>query len=132
MNPGRRAFFGHALAFPAGVLVGFAAARLGAALMVGRAIEGAAAGAMVGALGLGAALLGFVAYSLVLARALKLRLDAKWWGLGAGVVIATQIAVFAVMVLGFFAPVEGVILWLFLLFALGGWAAQKRLEQDRP
>ncbi|SIN80786.1 hypothetical protein [Vannielia litorea] len=126
MSIGKRALLAHALGFVAGVGAAWALTYLFSGLVLG---EGSGV-AMLALVAFGAGVAGFAVWTLVVTRMLPIRADGRWWALGVASVVGLMVVATGIMALGVFNPPQTLVLMLFLLFALGGWATHGRMTGE--
>ena len=127
MTPAWRAFLAHVVAFPVGVVTAWGVVTLlgGAIFGGGPATASAPAALVLVALGFAA---GFAAWTFILGMMLGFTASSRWWMIGLAMVLGLLPVGIGLATMGWFTPNEALILVLFLLFALGGWAASKQVD----
>ena len=126
MSTGVRALLAHALGFVAGVGAAWALTYLFSGAILG---EGSNVG-LVALVAFLAGIAGFFVWTLVVTRMLPIAPDLRWWALGVAAVVGLLIVAAGIMALGVFNPPQTLVMMLFLLFALGGWATHGRMTGE--
>ncbi|QDC08999.1 hypothetical protein FHY55_06965 [Oceanicola sp. D3] len=121
MTPGLRALLAHAVGFATGVFVAWAILNLAGRGVAPDGKTGAGLALLAG-MALVCGLAGLAAWTMIVTRMTGLTAGRDWWIRGIGAVVGMMVLACGLMLAGIFAPSEALVLMLFLLFALGGWA----------
>lgn len=129
MTPGLRALLAHAAGFVSGLFMAWAIINL-----LGRIVppDGTTGGgmAMLVAMAVISGLAGLVAWTMIVTRIMGFVAGRDWWIRGIGAVLGAMVMGAGLMLAGIFAPAEALILMIFILFALGGWATHGRVTGE--
>ena len=129
MSPGLRAILAHAVGFASGLFMAWAVVNLLGRLVTPDGKTGAGL-AMLVAMAVLSALAGLVAWTLIVTRIMGFAAGRDWWIRGVGAVLGVMVMGAGLMLAGIFAPAEALILMIFILFALGGWATHGRVTGE--